>query len=106
MVHHGPSSGLSRTTSKWSRRLRQVDDSIHPVPGATFIEPELGQQARLLAGVGTPNGAAEQHEAAVTFSRAKHLTCMPWKGCSIERDEHQTGLCAGDQQRRIVETEP
>jgi hypothetical protein len=61
----------------WSPRLRQVDDSIHPVPAATFIEPELGKQARLLTVLGTLNGAAEQDQAAVTFPRAQHLARVP-----------------------------
>jgi hypothetical protein len=50
--------------------LGQVDDSVHSVPCATLIEPELGQQARLLPVVGTPNAAAEKDTAAVAFARA------------------------------------
>src|SRR5438876_5620136 len=37
-----------RALSRSSRRLRQVDDPIHPVPAATLIGPELGQQSRLI----------------------------------------------------------
>jgi hypothetical protein len=51
--------------AKASRRFWQVDDSVRPVPSATFAEPEVGQQARLVAVVGTPNSAAAQHEPAV-----------------------------------------
>jgi hypothetical protein len=42
----------------------------------------------------------------VTFSRAEHLTGMPRKRCPIDRHEHQTGLRAGHQQRRIVQAKP
>jgi len=89
-----------------SRRFRQVDDSIRPVPGATFTEPEVGHQTRLLAVVGTPHGAAEQHHAAVIFPRAQHLACVPRKRCAVEGDEHQTGLGARHQQRRIIQAKP
>ena len=87
--------GLAAVNAALSRRLRQVDDPIHPVPGATLIGPELGQQSRLIAVVGTSTRAAEQDEASVTFSRAEYLTGMPRKRCPIECHEHQTGLCAG-----------
>jgi hypothetical protein len=68
--------------------------------------PEVGHQARLAAIVDAPNAAAEENEAAVTLARSDHLACMPRKRCSIECDEHQTGLRAGDQQRGIVQAEP
>jgi hypothetical protein len=61
---------LSRSISKWLGAIWQADDSVHPVPGATLIEPELGQQARLLPVVGTPNAAAEKDAAAVAFACA------------------------------------
>src|SRR5437868_6995911 len=96
----------TRTTSKGSRRLRQVDDSIGPVPSATFTETEVGHQARLVAVVGTPNRAAEQDEAAVTFPRAQDLARVPRERCAVERDEHQTGFGARHQQGRIVEAKP
>ena len=60
--HTGP---LHLNSIQGSRRLRQVDDAIRPVPAATFTEPEVGHRARLVTVVGTPNGAAEQDEAAV-----------------------------------------
>jgi hypothetical protein len=97
---------LSRATFKWSRRFRQVDDSVRPIPGATFIEPEPGQQARLLAVVRTLNAAAEQDEAAVTLPRAERLARVPRERCAIKGDEHQTGFGAGDQQGRIVQAKP
>jgi len=53
------------------RRLRQVDDSVRPVPSAPFTQPEVGHQARLVAVVGTPDAAAKEHEAAVIFARAQ-----------------------------------
>src|SRR5947208_11766862 len=80
----------TRTTSKGSRRLRQVDDSIRPVPSATFTEPEVGHQARLVAVVGTPNRAAEQDEAAVTFPRAQDLARVP------RSEEHTSELQSPD----------
>ena len=86
--------------------LRKVDDSVRPVPAATLMQPEVGHEARLVAVVGAPSAAAEQDEAAVTLARANHLTCMPRKRCPIERDEYQTGLRTGDQQRCIVQAEP
>src|SRR5688572_22344197 len=78
-----------------SRQLRKVDDAVRPVPAATLTPPEVGHQARLVAVVGAPNAAAEQDEATVTLARSDHLACMPRKRCSIECDEHQTGLRAG-----------
>jgi hypothetical protein len=89
-----------------SRRLRKVDDSVRPVPAATLTQPELGHQARLVTVVSAPNTAAEQDEAAVSLPGPDHMACMPRKRCPIERDEHQTGLRAGDQQRCIVQAEP
>jgi hypothetical protein len=87
-------------------RLRKVDDSVRPVPAATLTQPEVDHEARPVAVVGAPNDAAEQDEAPVTLARANHLTRMPRKRGPIERDEHQTGLRAGDQQRCIVQAEP
>src|SRR5262249_23871953 len=43
-----------------SRRFWQIDDSVGPVPGVTFMRPELRHQSCLLAVVGCPNHAAEQ----------------------------------------------
>ena len=98
---HVRSMGLQH--AQVSRRLRQVDDSIHPVPAATFTEPEVGHQARLVAVVCAPNGAAEQDEAAVTFPRAQHLARVPRERRAVEGDEHQTGFGARDQQGGIVQ---
>jgi hypothetical protein len=72
-----PSSATRSNGIHVSRRFRQVDDSIHPVPAATFTNPKVGHQARLVAVVGAPNGSAEQNEAAVIFPRAEHLARVP-----------------------------
>jgi hypothetical protein len=89
-----------------SRRLRQVDDSIGPVPAVTFTRPEVGYHARLVARVGAPNGAAEQDETTVILACAQHLSRVPRERCSVKRDEYQTGFGARDQQGRIVQAEP
>ena len=89
-----------------SRRLRQVHDSIQPVPRMAIFRPEFRQQPRLLAVVRRPNRAAEQHKTAVTVTRAKHLPCVPRQRCPVKRHEHQTGLSARDQQRGIVQAKP
>ena len=70
------------------------------------MRPELCKQPRLLAVVGSPNGAAEQYEPAVTFARAEHLPCMPRKRRPVKSHEHQTSFCAGDQQGGIVQAQP
>ena len=99
-----PSNGSLCDERSW--RLRQVDDSIEPVPRVTISRPEFCEQACLVAVIGAPNGPAEQDEAAVTLSRTKDLTCVPRKRCAIECHEHQTGLGTGDQERCVIETEP
>jgi hypothetical protein len=65
----------------------------------------MNQKARLLALVRTPNRAAKQDEAAMTLSRAKHLTRMPWERRPIECDEHKTGFGARHQ-HGIVQAKP
>ena len=72
-----PRSAALSNDIQVSRRFRQVDDSIRPVPGATFTNPKVGHKARLVTVVSAPNGAAEQNEAAVTFPRAQHLARVP-----------------------------
>ncbi len=61
------------------------------------MSPELRQEPTLLAIVRGANGAAEQDESAVALTGAEHLPCMPRERPTVERNEHQTGLAAGDQ---------
>jgi hypothetical protein len=99
-------AGLLCESADCSRRLRQVDDSVHPGPGVAFNSPEVSQQPRLLAIVRGTNAATEQDETAVILAGAEHLPCMPRKRRPVERHEHQSGFRARDQQRGIVQAQP
>ena len=70
------------------------------------FSPELGQQPRLLAVAGAPNGPAKQNESAMTLAQAKHLPRMPWERGPVEGNDHQADLRTGHQQRGIVEAQP
>ena len=49
-----------------------------------------------MAVVGGTNGAAEEHELAVTLSGMEYLPGVPGKRRSVERDEHQSRFGTGD----------
>ena len=58
---------------------------------ATKCTPVVGQEPRLVAVIGTPNGAAVEDEPAVIVTRADHLPRVPRKRRSIERNKHELG---------------
>jgi hypothetical protein len=87
-------------------RLGQIHNAIAPVPRVTLISPKAGQQPCLVTVIGTANGASEEHESAVTLTSAQHLACVPRKRRPIKGDDYQPEFRAGDQERRIVQTQP
>ena len=91
---------------KQSRRRRQVNDSITPVPCVAFISPELCEQPRLVAVVDGANAATEQDESAMILARAEYLTRVPRERRPVKCHEHQAGFRASNQQRGVVEPQP